>query len=495
MTESFTLYDKQAEVVSEIDALLNEENNLADNHVYLSGEMGSGKTYMGSKLVNDYIKRGYHGIVISPKVNINKWHDLLNKSNIVKRKEPFTHPGSIYDTTLMAFEDLNTWLNKNPNGLPSMDKVFLIVDEIHLANRSKLNAFQTLFKNIKKNGELLKTKRTEDGKMAEFYVPNPDYDFKGVYLTGTIMEGEKSNLDAIISTTHKENTRQYDIEHQLRTNFPRFVYDIWSHISVAISLEDVQALEENREEIKQEVAPINAIDFNQEQQLFHDVIHQSLRDLGVKRADSLSVSYIDNPNKDLLFKQNSRTSKTRIKGGQYTRLALPLSSIDFKKTSKYLKLKQMIEESEDDKILIYVNEKELIDELCHHLNSDGVSAFKLNNVKRENYSEYINTMFDSHKVGVVNPEHVNVGVDIHAEQLVWYQLMPQLDKMIQAQRRVCRLSSENNSLVTLFIYNTPYEQERAMELSNAVKNNAVTYGVKQDDPLAQLTGVILEGVN
>lgn len=93
------------------------------------------------------------------------------------------------------------------------------------------------------------------------------------------------------------------------------------------------------------------------------------------------------------------------------------------------------------------------------------------------------------------PEKVNVGIDIHAEQLVWYQLMPKLDKVIQAQRRVCRLSSKSKSLVTIMVYDTHYENDRAKQLSEATKNNALTYGVKQKDALAQLTGILLDGIN
>lgn len=44
------------------------------------------------------------------------------------------------------------------------------------------------------------------------------------------------------------------------------------------------------------------------------------------------------------------------------------------------------------------------------------------------------------------------------------------------------------------IYDTDYENQRAVELSNATKQNALTYGVKQQDNLAQLTGILLEGV-
>jgi hypothetical protein len=95
------------------------------------------------------------------------------------------------------------------------------------------------------------------------------------------------------------------------------------------------------------------------------------------------------------------------------------------------------------------------------------------------------------KICVVDPSKVTTGVDLYAEQCVWYQLLPNVADVIQAQRRIRRLSSTTNSVVTYLLYENTYQEELANQLSNVSKFNAATYGVKQTDPLAQLTGFLL----
>lgn len=457
------LYKKQKEIVDVIEGQILNNDDIKGK-IYLSGEMGCGKTYMGAYLANKLSKE-YPTLVISPRLNINKWDSLLDKAHKPKRKDKYVDK----PITLLSLENLNIWINEQDDFSKDM---FIIIDEVHLCDNSKLDAFKLLHKKI-----------TEDTK--------------AVYLTGTMMEGERSKISSIIRTTHPSFCDIFNVTTEIRNNFPNFIRNIWSYISVAVSLEDIQALADNREEIKQEIAPIKPLPLTEEHELFMEVIEGSLRELNVdgKRVKALSSSYIDNPSKELTFKSMKRTSRDSLKTGAYSKLALPLKDIDIKGTSKFIKLKDLINESEDDKILLYVNDHDLISSLEKALKEEGIDAFTLEDVEEVNYSEHINESFKNYKVGIVDPSKVNVGIDIHAEQLIWYQLMPKIDKMIQAQRRVCRLSSKGKSLVTLFVYDTVVEQSRAEELSNATKNNAVTYGVKQQDALAQLTGIILEGIN
>lgn len=461
---NFELYEKQQQTTDLIIDKLENDSTYVKNNIYVSGEMGVGKTYIGAYLGHHY-KENYNIFVVSPKININKWSSLLGDVKRLKRTTPYDEKENI---SIIAIEDLNTWIN---NQNPVFNKpTVLIFDEIHLATKTRYEAFSELHNRL-------------------------PYDKKGIYLTGTIMEGEHSDFDNLLRVTHPFLRQDLDVFTLLRHNFLKFIYLIWQHISVSLSLDDVQALEENREEIKQEIAPIDTIPLTREQELFSNAIGEQLRfiDTPNQRRSTIITSYIDNPNKSLIHKKNNRASLKSLRHGSYNHLAVPLMDLDFKNTSKYKALKDLINDAKNknEKVLVYANEEELIQELKNALESDGIKAFTIESVKQENYSEYINQSFNTCDVGVVNPLKVNVGVDIHAEQLVWYQLMPQLDKMIQAQRRVCRLSSTKKSLVTLMVYDTESEYQRALDLSNATKNNAVTYGVQQKDSLAKLTGVVL----
>lgn len=476
----FKLYDKQLEVATEIIEKMNHVGGRANGHMYLSGEMGTGKTYMGSYIANHFKNEGYKVIAIVPRKVVRKWNSLLDDATRLKRNDEYLNS----DITLLSFEELNVW-TKNQKLSYFSEKTLLLIDEVHMAERSKMDAFQRL---LNENTGLLK-----------------DVDeLKGLYLTGTIMEGERSKVAQILETTHAHLAASVDVGQVLYNNFPRFIFDIWSHISVAASMEDIQDLSNNREEVRQDLAPIDYISLTTEQELFTQILDaqleslvSSMRDSSKRqeRIDSIKSSYIDNPNKELIYETRTRASVNRLKNGNISHLALPLKEMDIRNTSKYIKLMDIIKNSGDEKILIYANEYDLINNLKEALVLDGIKAFTIEGVNEEEYSSYINSAFQNHKVGIVDPLKVNVGIDIHAEQLVWYQFMEQIDKMIQAQRRICRLSSKGTSLVTLLVYDTPYEVVRANDLSNATKNNAITYGVKQTDALAQLTGILLEGVN
>lgn len=464
---NFKLYDKQQAIADEIIQEFKTPSDIASGQFYLSGEMGSGKTYMGSYIANQF-KDDYNVIVISPQVNIKKWQSLLDDPVILTKKDDYNKNNRI---SLIAFEHLNMWLK---NQKPFNQDMLIIVDEVHLATNSKKDAFDTLVS----------------------FASHGSSRMRGLYLTGTIMEGEKRNIISIIRTTHPHLVSTKSIN-TIKNSFEIFIFRIWQHISTSVSLEDIQDLMENRQEIKQDVAPITPILLTTEQRLFSDVVMSQLSDLQVplNTARSETASFIDNPEKSPNYKVNSRPSYSKLKRPKYVDLAMPIKDVNFKSTSKFQNLLTLIQSSPNDRILVYVNEKHLIDIIRHHLKDKGIDAFSIEGVPVEEYSEYINNQFMSHQVGIVDPSKVNVGIDIHAEQLVWYQLMPKLDKMIQAQRRVCRLSSENKSLVTIMVYDTTYENARAQELSNATKQNAITYGVKQQDSLAQLTGILLEGVN
>lgn len=462
---NFKLYEKQQTIADEIQDIFNNTNNRANGQFYLSGEMGSGKTYMGAYIAN-INKNEYNVFVVSPKININKWSSLLDDAHTIHKKEVYDPSNKI---SIIAFEDLNVWLKSQK---PFKQPMFIIVDEVHLAVNSKKDAFDTLIS----------------------FTSNQD--MRGLYLTGTIMEGEKREIVSIMRTTHPHLVSNSLVK-DMKEHFETFIFRVWQHVSTSVSLEDIQDLMENRQEIKQEIAPIHPIPLTTEQMLFSDVISSQFSDLDVSKQTSRTqiASYLDNPEKNLDYRMQTRTSKSKMKSPKHVTLAMPLKDIAFQNTSKYQKLVELIKNSNDDRILVYVNEETIIQKLKASLKDDGINAFTIEHVDVEMYSDYINQQFKTTKVGIVDPSKVNVGIDIHAEQLVWYQLMPKLDKMIQAQRRVCRLSSENKSLVTIMVYDTDYENQRAEELSNATKQNALTYGVKQQDNLAQLTGILLEGVD
>src|SRR5699024_10279639 len=370
------LYATQQNVVNELEEKINQYHK-TKHQMYLSCEMGTGKTYMGSQIIADYVEDGFKVFVVAPNTVITKWHDVMQsfKSDLtinqMKAKSPFD---SQADVSLIASKDLNVWTKQQiddeiGNNQPLIDdKVLLVFDEIHQAKKSIYEGFERLYKALKNNNNYL---------------------FHGVYATGTIMEGEVSEIADIIARTHGGNPSI--IKDDLRNNFPRFVYNYWSDISVSTSIEDVQELEENQQEIKQEIAPIEKIELTDEQRLFMEVIESQLESANInpERVPNISSNFVDNPEKDLVYKVSRRVGTNALKKGQYIDLALPLKELNFKNTSKFQKLLNLIQNSGDDKILVYANDDDTIKTLIHVLNEHDISAFGIHNVSADQYSEYI----------------------------------------------------------------------------------------------------------
>lgn len=483
MTE-IKLFSKQKETVDTIE----ERLKFSDQHsIYLSGELGVGKTYMGVSLIQRFMNdenTNYTPFVVVPSIVMNKWKELLKPLGKVvtlnrsgSKKHEFKADGKIY---IISVDHLNTFTENFLVGKECMfddtNKMFLMFDEIHLAKKSKLNALKNLTSCVPADVRL------------------------SVFLTGTITEGESRDIAEIIYTTHYTNT-PIEVTHlseMVKYDFPKFIAEIWQYISVSIALDEIDEIGNKTTEERQEIQPIDYIPLDLESKLLSEVIYAELSTVmnSTKRVKDMRLKYLDDPNKDLVYKKRGRHSQNRILGGNKTILGLPLADLNISHTHKFIKLVEIVENNPNDKVLVYVNDYELMKRLSKTLNNKGIATFYLNNsVKKENYSNFINEQFETNRVGIVDPSKVNVGVDIHAEQLVWYQFMTEIDKMIQAQRRVARLSSKYKSKVTLFVYDDEFDRDRALELSNAFKNNATTYGVKQEDNLTRLTGIILEGIN
>lgn len=476
------LYEEQQRTVNIINSKL-ENDPICDRFVYLSGEMGVGKTYMGVEIVNNYKSRYDKRtiFIVVPSIVRKKWHSLLGDDTTVLKKTHTDLSSSDKGVYLINMEDLNVWQQKIKQAQSTFfeqDMLFL-VDEVHLCKNTKFDAFQTVLRQLTKQSH-------------------------GVFLTGTIREGQSYDIATLLNRTHPTHIRNLlgrdghidELSDMIVNRFSNFVFSIWQYISVSLALEDIKSMSSSSNEERQELRPIEHLPLNIENQLLNNMIEASLNHYtSSERARYLSTAFLDNPERPLIYKTTQRNSQTRLRSGSIVDIGLPLLDVKVSNTDKFKALVKLINDNPDDKVLVYMNDSDLMERVKHALSDEDIQAFTLDKkLSKDNYSEHINEQFECHTVGIVDPSKVNVGVDIHAEQLVWYQLMPKIDKMIQAQRRVCRLSSQYKSYVTLLVYDTDFDKNQTRELSEAVKMNAATYGVKQQDKLAALTGIILDGV-
>lgn len=503
------LFPQQQTIANQLIDAFNHPTIYTLNQFYLSGEMGSGKTYMGSWIASQYLKT-HQILLVSPSQVIPKWMEILKGfmpdveiqllKNTKSSLENFNP-----DAQLTILDHKSFYLFDSPKNPFNFKKpVFFIYDEIHtLANKG----YQSL-KNC----------------LNAMFAYN---DSKCLYLTGTIFNQNMENLIQLLAITHpamiqspdtihfdfNQNWRQqincepFDSNKALKLyasqythHLPRFIANIWQYISVSIAIEDIQSNSVTDDDIvEQTIAPITPLKLSTEQKLFSEVVESQLLASGFDntKAQFYISDAIDYPANTFIQKRKSSFHSTnglkrtnQLVNGLYT--SIPLMPIDFNQTSKMQALTKLLSDSSDDHFLIYATNHKICEQITESLNELGFSTLNANQYPPFEIAAQMNQAWENGtKVCVVDPTKVTTGVDLFAEQCVWFQLLPNIADIIQAQRRIRRLSSTNNSIVTYLIYKNTFQEELAKQLSNVSKFNAATYGVKQKDELAQLTGIIL----
>lgn len=494
------LFDAQQRVYDKLIEVTESESyeKFLDKSIYISGEMGVGKTYIGGKLVANFKEK--RSIVIVPKTVTKKWKDVILGfddtvdveivDNVSKVNQ---HKVEIIPSNIRQFKAIIEEI------VESNEEIEMIVyDEFHQCINSRLEIFKSLLKN---NDAML------------------------FLLTGTIFNVRMSVLYTQLALTNPTIVKVRT--QQLKEKFPGFgsvlktfssIYstqvslfmkDIWQYISVSISLDDVGS--QSNDDVEQTILPINYIPLNTEQALTYELAKSALSDnnLDSSAIGKMLSNMIDNPSFDGYFvKKRMKKISKQLKGSAYNKsfkqigqkelVMMPLSKVELRETEKYKKLLELVNEKikEDKRTIVYALDHQLIEQLVEELKKDGIEVITLDKIKPDMYAEHINREYDNGKlVAIVDPTLISVGVDIHADLLVMYQFMDDFNELIQSQRRVYRLSSTRSSEVYYLAYDIPQQKDLVIELSNASKNNAAAYGTQETNSLAQLTGILLSGLN
>ena len=243
--------------------------------------------------------------------------------------------------------------------------------------------------------------------------------------------------------------------------------------------------------------PLNGIELSLEQQAWISIVQANVTDRGDTYKNRVICRYLDRPTED----QPTITSRRSI-SNVTSNLNLPADSKHFQKsfismqltptklidTPKF-KQTQAILEKYPEKTLIFVEDKKLIKDLAQHLPH---ADYLPNNLKKAKYSQYINdALNDGTDIFIVTTSQISVGVDIDtASQIIWYQVPNDVAQIIQAQRRIYRLTSTKSSRIFYLFYKATHQEEIIKEVSQSAVHNAATYNVRQNDKLAQLTKIL-----
>lgn len=475
------LYETQEKIEQKIlDNLYLPEHD----RIYLSGEPGVGKTYIASKLIVDVHRKEPNSLilVVTPHQVVEKFASVIHEfsSNIriqvlTGTKDEIENKFDEIDVVIVADKDLSKVFKKYIDDLKNLS--LLVYDEVHTAKGVKLKILEQFCK--ENNGE------------------------KHLYMTGTIFDTGVKKLIQLIDITHaKFVDRALDISYSRRRistltneysdNIYGFMNAIWQYISLSISLEDTK--KDNNSDINQSIAPIKYIETNIEQKYFSDLISSQLKSLQidlVKRNEMIS-DYLDNPEKELFINTKSAKRASRLRNDEISFIGLSLKDSSIKETAKYKRLKNIAKNNKGKTILVYARDKDLITTLSKALNEDNITASNVN-TKLDN-AETANSLKELLKVNnvvIVDYQKIATGIDVEADILVWYQLSNKIAEMIQAQKRIYRLSSKNSTIVHYLAYADSYQETIVNQVSNSAKFNAATYGTNLTDALAKITGLIL----
>lgn len=497
------LYPEQQQAVDRLlTAFTDERWAFTDRSLFLSGEMGTGKTYMATSIVQHMLTEGTpcaagtSVLIMAPSNVVTHWKNVL------------------------VLTDLDVYKFKKTD-----DVDVFTAHQVVLASYAQLHAVIDQFKNIADHvddyiGMVVFDESQLIGKAACDYVAdlkrwsaNP---LPMLFLSGTIFDTNKENLANLLMTSNPQiiaaainaiNSRyntcddgeQRALLGKVLSCLPIFVHFIWRYISVSVSLADVQDNSQLGTNIQQNILPINYIKLDSVQHAYYDLITARLKTMyGDKHAirhGQIAADLIDMPSAAPLATRYNRFAYNK----STSLLALPLQAIPVKDTIKFKELLNFLGSADctvTDKVLIYANNEELITALATALCEAGYNAASIGaNANPKTIEARVNTCLQEHDIVVINPKQITVGVDVSAGTLVWYQTLTTMTAILQAQRRITRLSSTTQATVKFLAYDETAQRDLLDEISDANKNNAAAYGYKDKSNLTKLTGILLADVD
>ena len=539
------LYQKQQDVVNKLMSAY-QKPILNEGHLYLSGEMGTGKTYITCGLLKQTNTK--RALVVCPASVTNKWKSvyekftnkpavIANKNNfkslidndfdgliIVKQRDIiscFAAASSLDDSIFKNeltkyaqkgrsnylecenYSDLNLYRNNF-----NMPQHYIIENINTLKMHPKLQSFDiVIFDEI----------HTYKPGHQDFsaYALMTHYN-KTLALTGTIFDQNISNLlalllcsnkrilDTILSRTNSGFSSIFKIvndgspsiplsQENLQTQgnssifeYSFFIENIWRKIAVKINLNQIN--KERKNKINQKIMPLHGLQLTPIQKAWYNLANTNLKALNYSsaQADLKITSYLDLP---------SKVQPTITRTCQYLKysniMATTLLPIKLTETAKYNQLTDILKNNE--KTIIFVQSDELLTNLVKVL----PNAFKIpKSMPKSKIASYINEQFKTYDTAVIIPRTIAVGVDLNsASRVIWYQVPNDISTILQAQRRVLRANSTQSSKVYYLFYEDTKQADIIYEASKASVRNSAAYSIRDTSSLAKVTQMLFEGID
>lgn len=524
------LYPKQAECLNLILKTMRNPKQIAQQHLYLSGEMGSGKTYIASRAIGKM--QAKKALVVCPATVVSKWKKVYCEINDEKPESVMIyHPktDNFYNALkddkikliVVSQNNLANMLDNNRITNDPDDPMEFKHDILTTANNAfrgltssfytdKILFLQPTIANLA-NGVHHFTDELSELNKIDFLVFDEVHNYKpghldfsamhfllsykmtpALFLTGTLFNQNLSNLLMLLMTTNPaliESLNGLDnrLSIKMLADYGFFDANIWRKVAVKINLGQVK----KKDDLKQKIMPLKPLQLSPIQAAWLAVANANLRGMGYtpNAIDQKTTAYLDLPS----IEQPSLTRTSNGKKEDY-QMAVTLLPIKAEKTAKFIELKKILKQNAEQKTLIFVQSKKLITHLVELLPNSFSLPDSISKNKRESY---INHKFndENYQIGIMIAKKISVGIDIqNVENIVWYQVPDNVAEILQAQRRIMRLDSGKSSKIYFLYYQNTVQEDIIKQVSQSAVHNAANYNVRDTSNLAKMTHILFEGI-
>ena len=416
------LYEKQEEVKNLIIEGLTgsievEERDL----IILTGEVGSGKTYIASKIIKELDRKTL--IILPNKQLESKWKEVLKS---------------------FKCENYVITVRFNADMLKEYDLV--VYDEVHTI-KSKLTHFSEYFE---RNHEIPTRKKFLGltGSAINKYI-NEFTDFFNFY--------EKYGVDKFYSyNEYKNEYKDYSVDRYDYINkFIKYVF------TVGLNKDQIDELIDDEVTIE---TIIHDIDMDASERAFYKFLLHRIKRIGLSRDKTIYYlnRYLDRETYDDLY--------IRYKNQEYY-AGDPLHDENGAKVDV---LKDILKDQKG--IIVYTFSDILAQKLGNGIdNLTFIDTVVPKNLDNNPAVKIINEKLKTTNV-VINVKNVLLGFDIESNTAVFYQTPEDLETNVQAIGRITRLHNSNQEKTVHYIYHNNTIQEetiKRIEKNNNTNNNLI----------------------
>lgn len=419
----FKLYKKQKE---KADIIL--KGLKSRDFILLTGEVGVGKTYMGTYIAKRWQEINTNDVIliISPKHVVSKWKNVLS----------------------LAQADMSRVILTDKVLKDNIDRADLIIyDEVH-----------TIKTKIKHFSEHIET----DGKF--------------IGLTGSIVDkdvNDITNITNFFSNDGLKFSRYSDVRRFYESKEQYIRFYIEPLFTVGLSKDDVREIQTDSDTIIINTEELS-IKMDGEESAFYNFVSQRLSSKKIAKHGQLEIlnNFLDRVPNTSEFVRKTKWEET----GQYNSDGKPIKEaftlsyfigelLHNKSTKKDKILDELIEKYKSETIIYTLNDA-VAERIGKNTKAIYIDTRKPNAV--ENINEIIKT-----KTVVININHILTGVDLHANNIIWYQTPLTLTQEIQGVGRILRLSSSLDDKTVIYLYHENTMQEEIVEKlrENHILNN------------------------